>query len=219
MDKGVTVLIPTYWANNMLSNCIMSLTAACPDVQLMVYKNDIGWLRACNKMMQSVNTDIILLNDDTIILSDIVAAMRDLAYTSGSIGIVGGKSLAPDQEHITNYGIYVGADGNTAHKYFGKPRDSVGVERQQAVEGSLFYIKREVIDRIGLLDEIYTMGYRAEVDYCFRAAEAGYSTVSTPYAEYIHLVSQTSGPLGIANDTFDVFMQRWGRKLKQGMLK
>lgn len=215
-EKDVTVLIPTFFGNQLLFNCINSLMVTSPGVKVLTYKNDIGWLKASNELMSAVTTDVILLNDDTVILTDIVREMQDLAYSTPSIGIVGGKSLSVDGNTITNYGVYVGPDGNTAHRYFGKPRDSVSVERQQAVEGSCMYIKREVLDKVGMFDEIYGMGYREEVDLAFRAREAGYQVVSTPKAEYIHLVSQTNGRLGIKNDTFDIFIERWGDKLRRG---
>jgi GT2 family glycosyltransferase len=216
MEKDVTVIIPTYYGNQMLMNCIGTLMKASPGVKILLYKNDVGWLQACNELMASIQTDVILLNDDTIITSDIVRIMRKMAYASESIGVVGGKSLSMDGNTIINYGIYVGPDGNTAHKYFGKPKNFVKIEKQQAVEGSCIYIKREVLDKIGYFDPIYGLGYREEVDFAFRAREAGYQVVSTPEAEYIHLVSQTNGPLNIQNDTFDIFMERWGTKLKQG---
>lgn len=217
MEK-VTVLIPTYFAGQMVVNCTASLLQNVPNVRYMVYKNDIGWLRACNEMISSLNTDVILLNDDTLVTSDIVSAMRDLAYSDPKTGIVGGKSLSPNMDKIVNYGIYIAPDGNTAHKYFGQPRNSVKVEKQKAVEGSCMFIKREVIDAIGLMDENYGMGYRAEVDLCLSARKAGYKIVSSPEAEYVHFVSQTAGQLGITNDTYDYFMSKWGKDLKQGSI-
>lgn len=215
-EKDCTIIITTYFANSMLSNCISSIFAHTTSPQIYIYKNEIGWLQACNQAMRNTNGDVILLNDDTYVVSDIVKEMQFAAYASDEVGIVGGKALSTNQDTIINYGIYVGVDGNTAHKHFGQPRYSVRSEPQKAVEGSLMYIKREVIDKIGYLDEIFTMGYRAEVDYCFRARAAGYQVISTPKAEYVHFVSQTSGPLGIKNDTFDVFLERWGTKLKLG---
>jgi len=216
MEKDVTVLIPTYYGNYMLTTCISSLMKASSGVKILLYKNDVGWLQACNELMAAVQTDVILLNDDTIIISDILQSMRNMAYSADSIGIVGGKALSLDENTIINYGIYVGPDGNTAHRYYGQPRASVKAERQQAVEGSCIYIKREVLDKVGYFDTAYGLGYREEVDLAFRAREAGYQVVSTPEAEYIHLVSQTNGPLNIKNDTFDIFMERWGTKLRQG---
>jgi GT2 family glycosyltransferase len=52
--------------------------------------------------------------------------------------------------------------------------------------GAFFLIRREVIDRIGLLDEQFFM-YTEEVDYCLRAREAGFATWFFPDAEITHL--------------------------------
>lgn len=214
---GVSILIPTYFGDGMVLNCVASVLKNVANPKIIVYKNDEGFVKACNKLMRSVpEDDVILLNDDTIVLTDIVREMYDLAMSDPYIGIVGAKALAPDGETIINYGVYVGVDGNTAHKHFGKPKNSVKVETQKAVEGSCMYIKREVLDAIGYFDENYGMGYREEIDLCLRAREWGFSIVSCPTAEYIHLTSQTNAKLGIHNDTFDYFYNKWGEKLQQG---
>lgn len=214
--NSTTILVPTYFAGPMLLNCVSSIMQNVKSPKLLVYKNDIGWLQACNKLMRETTDDIILLNDDTVILTDIVEAMSSLAYSDPKIGIVGGKALNPAATTIINYGIYVAVDGNTAHRYYGKPRESVKVEKQKAVEGSCMFIKRELINEIGIFDEGYGMGYREEVDLAFRAREVGWKVVSSPDAEYIHYVSQTNGKLNITNDTFDYFLKKWGAKLKLG---
>lgn len=41
-------------------------------------------------------------------------------------------------------------------------------------------IKRDVINKIGLLDETFTPGCGEDIDYCMRAFNAGYSIVQTP---------------------------------------
>lgn len=211
------ILIPTYFAGQMLHNCINSILENVSNPQVQVYKNDEGWLKAANRMMTSTTDDVILLNDDTIVLTDIVKEMSELAYSDPKIGIVGAKMLAPNQETVINYGIYVATDGNTAHKHFGDNKSKVNkVETQKAVEGSCIYIKRELIENIGTFDEIYGAGYREEVDLCFRAREAGYKVVSSPKAEVVHFVSQTHGRLGITNDTHKIFIDRWGKKLALG---
>lgn len=219
MGNDVTIIIPTYFAGTMLYNCIESIHQNVPNAKVLVYKNDIGFLKACNEAMQSISTDVLLLNDDTVLLSDIVTEMKTLAYENDAYGIVGGKALSPQNpDVIINYGIHVAVDGNTGHKYFGQPRDSVLVEIQKAVEGSCMYIKRELIDAIGYFDEGYGMGYREELDYCLRARERGWKVVSCPTAEYIHYTSQTNSKLGIHNSTYDYFMSKWARKLKMGLV-
>lgn len=214
---ATTILIPTYFGGQMLYNCLDSIfkNVALPQVQ--VYKNEDGWLQAANKMMKSTTDDVILLNDDTIVLTDIVKAMSGLAHSDESIGIVGAKMLAPNQETVINYGIYLAKDGNTAHKHYGEQKSKVNkIETQKAVEGSCIFIKRSVLDKIGFFDEGYGTGYREEVDLCLRAREAGYKVVSSPKAEVIHFVSQTHGRLGITNNTHSYFMDKWGKKLSLG---
>lgn len=213
------ILIPTYFGGRMLQNCLDSIFENVSSAQVQVYKNEDGWLKAANKMMESVNTDVILLNDDTVVLTDIVKEMHNLAYSDPKIGIVGAKMLSPNQETVINYGIYIGSDGNTAHKHYGEHRSKVTkVETQKAVEGSCIFIKREVLDKIGIFDEGYGAGIREEVDLCFRAREAGYKVMSTPKAEVVHFVSQTHGRLGITDNNFEYFLSRWGKKLKLGKI-
>lgn len=219
MNK-VLVGIPTYFGNQLVTNCVTALLKATSAKDIYVLKNDDGWLRASNYLMQqalSSNMDLLLLNDDTYALSDLVKELQDTAYSDPKIGIVGGKAIAPNQDTVINYGIYIAPDGSTAHKYFGKSRKEVDkIEVQKAVEGSCFYVKWEILNQIGIFDTGYGNGYREEVDYCFRAREAGYKVVSCPTAEYVHFVSQTNDKLGIQNTTYDYFMSKWGTKLKLG---
>ncbi len=218
--RKVLVGIPTYFGNQLVSNCVASLLKFMPKADIYVLKNDMGWLKAANQLMSQAyqaEMDILLLNDDTYALTNIVKELQDVAYSDEKIGIVGGKSLAPDQGTVINYGIYVATDGNTAHRYYGKRKDEITeVEKQKAVEGSCFYVKWEVLDEIGYFDEKFGSGYREEVDYCFQAREKGYEIMSAPKAEYVHFVNQTHGKLNIHNDTHLYFMEKWGAKLKLG---
>lgn len=215
---SVTVVIPTFFAGKMLETCLNSIYQHCGNVKVLVYKNDIGWLLAANEAMSILATDILLINDDIILTSNIVKEMESLAYSDPKIGIVGGKSLLPNNpEMIQNYGIYVAPDGNTAHRHFGDHKDTVDIERQKAVEGSAIYIKREVLEEIGYFDEKF-VAYREEVDLCYRARQAGWKILSCPTAEYIHLTSQTHARLGITNDSYEYFMSKWGRDLKLGRI-
>lgn len=209
--------VPTYFGGQLAVNCVASLLKNVPYADIRILKNDVGWLQAANSLMLGTTEDIILMNDDTFVICDIVKELRTLAYSDPAIGIVGGKALAPNQETVINYGIYIAPDGNTAHRHYGQHKDEVNeVETQRAVEGSCMFIKRKVIDKIGVFDEEYGMGYREEVDFAFRAREAGFKVVSSPTAEYVHFTSQTNSKLGIENSTYDYFMSKWGSKLKLG---
>jgi len=53
------------------------------------------------------------------------------------------------------------------------------------VMGAFFLIKRDVIDKIGLLDEKYWIWFE-EVDFCKRAKLSGFKTYFWPGASIIH---------------------------------
>lgn len=214
-----TILIPTYFGGTMLYNCIESIHQNVENPRILLYKNQEGWLKAANHLMQLVDTDVILLNDDTVILTDIVKEMQKVAYSEPKIGIVGAKMLAPNQETVINFGIHIASDGNSSHKHFGEPKFKVDkVEIQKAVEGSCMFIKRELLNEIGYFDEKYGMGYREEVALAFTAREAGWKIVSCPKAEVVHFTSVTHSKLGITNDTYSIFMEDWGKKLALGQI-
>jgi N-acetylglucosaminyl-diphospho-decaprenol L-rhamnosyltransferase len=68
-------------------------------------------------------------------------------------------------------------------------------ERESRPEWTSFaavLIRREVFDRIGLLDENYFMYYE-DVDYCRRARNHGYDIVNWPFARVVHFQGKSSG--------------------------
>ena len=61
------------------------------------------------------------------------------------------------------------------------------------VSGSLMFIKKEVVDKIGFFDESYFMYYE-EVDFCFRAKRAGFCVgIDTQY-QYQHFETSKENP-------------------------
>ncbi len=63
------------------------------------------------------------------------------------------------------------------------------------VAGASMMIRREVFDKIGLLDERYFLYYE-EVDFCHTAKRAGWPCWYVPASRVVHLVGQSSGVKG-----------------------
>jgi len=61
------------------------------------------------------------------------------------------------------------------------------------VSGSLMFIKKSVIDKIGLFDEKYFMYYE-EVDYCYRAKKAGFKIGVDSKLSYKHFEISLDNP-------------------------
>jgi glycosyltransferase involved in cell wall biosynthesis len=80
-----------------------------------------------------------------------------------------------------------------------------------AVTGACMYLRRELIDAVGLLDERYAMAYE-DVDWCLRAWEAGFVVLYEPSATLTHLESVTRGvEVGERErSSQERFWTRWG---------
>lgn len=69
------------------------------------------------------------------------------------------------------------------------PRQSARVDW---VSGASMFIRREVLSRVGLLDESYFM-YFEETDYCLSAQAAGFEVWYCPELDVLHLEGSASG--------------------------
>ncbi|MFA6016547.1 MAG: oligosaccharide flippase family protein [Patescibacteria group bacterium] len=82
------------------------------------------------------------------------------------------------------------------------------------VSGSLMFIKKSVIDKIGFLDESYFMYYE-DVDYCYRAKKAGFKIGVDSKLSYQHFEVSQDNP----KKEFYLFKNRLKFLMKYGSLK
>ncbi len=59
------------------------------------------------------------------------------------------------------------------------------------IMGCFMMIRKEVIDKVGLIDEIYNPYLLEETDYCLRTKKAGFKILSVPYVKIIHKKGKT----------------------------
>jgi GT2 family glycosyltransferase len=162
-----------------------------------------GFSYACNQGMKSIleycaedtcDADILLLNTDMELLPDCIDNLIDCADKLDSIGIVGGRLLFPNGR-LQHAGAFISVYGWGQHKGAGQVDSDEfaqpNIEEEEYVTGALFYIKNEVIKKIGYLDERFNPAYFEEVDYCYSARKAGFKVVYTPFAKAIHHESAT----------------------------
>jgi len=111
--------------------------------------------------------DILLVNDDVQFTSyNSISTLLHEAYSDPSIGII-----SP---------VIDGQVGNALQYLNPDNKDDTLIISQERIAFVCVLIKREVINKIGLLDEQFD-GYGGDdVDYCMRAQEAGYKLAATP---------------------------------------
>ncbi len=184
---------------------------------LVLGDRNVGFAANANRGLEVAQpgTDVVLLNADVVARDGWLDCLQYAAYAEHDIGIVGPKLLYPDGriQHAgvhRNLGLPIWFD----HRFRFKPAD-YGPANITApvlgVTGACMYVKRAVIDAVGLLDERYPMAYE-DVDWCLRAWEAGFRVIYFPPATLDHLESVTRGTrVGereLASQT--AFWERWG---------
>jgi GT2 family glycosyltransferase/glycosyltransferase involved in cell wall biosynthesis len=140
--------------------------------------------------------DVVVLNSDMEARAGWLAGLQYAASQEDDVGIVGGKLLYPDGRiQFAGTVRNLGAPEWFDHRYRFKP-EAWGPAAMPgpvlAVTGACMYVKRELIEEVGLLDERYPMAYE-DVDWCLRAWQAGFRVMYFPAATLIHHESVTRG--------------------------
>jgi GT2 family glycosyltransferase/glycosyltransferase involved in cell wall biosynthesis len=158
--------------------------------------------------------DVIVLNSDTEALPTWLECLQYAAHRHEDIGIVGAQLQYPDGR-IQFGGTVRNRDQPQwfDHRYRFKaagwgPADQTSPAL--AVTGACMYVRREVIERVGLLDERYGMAYE-DVDWCLRTWQAGLRVLYFPAAQLIHYESVTRGTdVGERErSSQELFWERW----------
>jgi GT2 family glycosyltransferase/glycosyltransferase involved in cell wall biosynthesis len=167
-------------------------------IQIVEGRENAGFAANVNRGIVTADPvhDIVVLNSDVLPRRGWLACLQYDACRGERVGIVGGKLLYRDQR-IQFAGTVRNHDAPEwfDHRYRFKasrygPANTPGPVL--AVTGACMYVKRAVIERIGLLDEAYPMAYE-DVDFCLRAWQAGFRVLYCPEAELYHLESVTRG--------------------------
>lgn len=129
---------------------------------------------------------VILLDDDIKILDkDWLSDLIKVGESDEKIGILGCKLVYLDgsTQHMGGYikGWHITKELDDREEVF----------EVDHVMGCFMLIKRSVIDKIGLVDDIYNPYLLEETDYCVRAKKEGFKIVTVPYVEAIHNKSKT----------------------------
>ena len=184
---------------------------------LTVNDENVGFARACNQGMRaSKGRYVILLNSDTELRTDGLDTLIEFMDARPNVGLTNPKlvygdgRLQPQDIKLPNFWrdavweslfwstpIYRALGLDYEKKAFNPMRDYDKTIEVEWVRGAAMMIRREVMDQIGLLDEAFFFGHE-EVDYCIRAAQAGWKLYYVAEAEVVHHGSRSHASLGRA---------------------
>jgi len=175
------------------------------DVNIITNQKNRGFNAANNQgILVAKGRNILLLNPDTIIPDkDLLKGMVDVLDQNTKIGAVGPKVVSADgkaiqlacarsdtnlwtvfSDRIVEKKIY--NSKWLREKYYHTPR------HVSTLSGSCMMFKKEVVDKIGFMDEQFFM-FLDDVDYCKRIRDAGWKVHYMPTLEIIHFGGESSG--------------------------
>lgn len=189
-----------------------------PSVRLIVNKVNRGFAAAVNQGMKLALKDkdmafVLQLNNDTFLNKKFLPQLLKTASSSKTIGMV-----APALKHYQKDKLFFGMEGHLDLKK-GLPQHrnlrlikSRKIIKADFVSGCCLLIKREVLEKAGLLDEKFYL-YLDDVDYCLTVQKAGFKTVLDPQAIIGHKVSASfKNPLAKLPHSFRshlIFIWKW----------
>ena len=168
-----------------------------PNAKLITYDENRGFPAAVNQgIAVATGHQVLLLNNDTILTTGWLRRLLRALHQDPSIGLVGPCSncVSGSQQVETSYNGLADLDGFAWE--WGKANDGVVVDTDRLV-GFCLMIKRDVIDKIGTLDERFGIGCFEDDDYCLRAIRAGYRAVIARDVFIHHFGSRTFVGAGV----------------------
>lgn len=185
-------------------------------------KKNIGFVAGNNLALKMIKYgDVILLNNDVIITQeDWIEQMQKTAYSEEKVGLVGCRLLDSGQK-LQHAGTYIYPDDCIGQQIGGGEKEFGQFSIDRVVEGVVFacvYIKRELIECIGGLDERF-FSYFEDTDYCLRTWKAGYKCMHCGSVTLIHQ-QNASTKVNHVNlskmylESQKIFAQKWKRELE-----
>ncbi len=179
-----------------------------PGVNLISNQRNLGFAKACNQAIKKSMADyILLLNPDTVFPQKDFKKTFFFMEKDQEVGILGCKmidiqgnllysartfptlSTSISSSHSILNRLFPG--NPLSKKYLLKDLDHSRSAEVDWVSGSCLLVKKEMLDKIGLLDENYFM-YAEDVDLCYRAKKAGWKVVYFPEVTFVHYLGKST---------------------------
>lgn len=189
-------------------------------VEVIHNKENLGFVKTCNKAMSITKNDyLLLLNSDCIVSKNAIEKMANAMNKDKKIGL-----LCPISSVASNlsYGLPEGMNFMQVNEVFEKQFKGKTFDACTVV-GNCLMISRDNINKVGYFDEIFGKGYTEETDYQFRSMKKGFKAkvLIDTYVYHQCRVSfgESAEQLKIREEHLKIFFERWGEEYSRLMEK
>jgi GT2 family glycosyltransferase/tetratricopeptide (TPR) repeat protein/2-polyprenyl-3-methyl-5-hydroxy-6-metoxy-1,4-benzoquinol methylase len=196
--------------------------ASLSGVHVIANETNLGFPKACNQGLSAARGEnLLLLNNDTVVTPGWLRRMLEHLHGAEDVGLVGPLTnyAVGDQRIDPPYRDLAQLDGFAWE--LGRRQRGKSFATGMLV-GFCLLTRREVLDRIGLLDEEFGLGTFEDTDLSFRVTKAGYRLLVCQDAFVHHFGSRTisSGAVEV-HDLLEQnrrrFEAKWGLEGRPGV--
>lgn len=177
-------------------------------VTLIRNEENLGFVKATNQGIRKSSAGYVcLLNNDTRVTEGWLEELTKVAERNENVGIVNANSNTLGCKPRKNQSIE-----DLAKEL---KRNSGKYNELAWATGFCMLIKRQVIEKVGLLDEIYGMGNFEDADFSKRAQSVGYISVCAEASYVYHQERRSFIKFKRFNHDFErnrrIFHAKWGK--------
>ncbi len=196
-----------------------------PSVQLIANTVNAGFAKANNQGIKiAMGRHILLLNSDTIIFDDSLLRVYHYMQSLPAVGVLGCKILNKDR--TLQYSCWNNPSVVSEWVMFAKTIlkdcwdpwtyckcmkywDHNSIKAVDCLSGCFLWIRKDVIDQIGMLDEDFFMYYE-DFEFCYRVKhKTDFQVLYYPNVAIIHLGQMSANPenFSLAKHCFESVQQ------------
>lgn len=163
--------------------------------RVLAYARNRGFAAAVNTgVVHARGRYVLLLNSDVEVPPGLLAGAVALLDAESRIGVLGPALVHPDGRPQRSVHVLPGLDSellgeDMARRLRRRERDCAGSlvrwRDVEAVRGAVFFVRKELFEKVGLLDEGFFF-FLEETDFCARVRAAGHAVAWVPSWEVSH---------------------------------
>ncbi len=194
--------------NNSVDDSVMMVKEKFPEVKLIANKENVGFSKANNQAIRAASgAYVLLLNPDTVVEEDTFSkciAFMEAHPEAGGLGvrmIDGSGKFLPESKRgfpspwaafCKTFGLSVLFPKSKLFNeyHLGYLREDE-VNEVEVLAGAFMFLRRSVLDEVGLLDEAFFM-YGEDIDLSYRILKAGFKNYYFPHTTIIHYKGEST---------------------------
>lgn len=194
--------------NNSVDGSCSHIRERFPWVKLIENRENVGFSKANNQAIRTASGKyILLLNPDTVVEENTFSKCFRFMETHDDAGALGVKMIdgsghfLPESKRafptpwVAFYKIFGLSRLFPRSKKFGKYHLGYLSENEthkvEVLAGAFMFLRREALDKVGLLDEDYFM-YGEDIDLSYRIIKGGYNNYYLPESIIIHYKGEST---------------------------